>query len=97
MELTELGREYRATGELCREKAAQLRRELETEELGEMERLRARCRLCMVESMARDAIATGNYLANYYERKDAYASGKPVGERAGLSGAKEFYQSGKTR
>jgi hypothetical protein len=94
MNLSELAREYRATGLLCREKAAQLRRELEAEDMAEMERLRARCRLCMVESMARDAIATGNYLANYYGRKDAYAQGGSMGEGTELSGAAELLSSG---
>ena len=97
MELKELAREYRVTGEMCREKAALLRRELETSEMGETERMRARERLYMVETMARDAIATSNYLATYYERKDAYAAKKPVGEGAGISGAKEFYQFGAVR
>ena len=97
MDLKELAREYRATGEMCREKALLLRRRLESGGMSDTERLRARARLCMVESMARDAIATSNYLANYYGRKHAYAARKPVGEGAGIPGAEELYRSGEVR
>ena len=66
MKINELAKEYRASGEACRLRAQQLTEMLVTEEMGEMEKMRLRRRICILMAMARDAIATSKYLENYY-------------------------------
>ena len=66
MNLKELAMQYRSNGEACRIRAEQLTQLLKTEKLGEMERMRLRRRICILNTMARDAIATSKYLENYY-------------------------------
>jgi len=66
MDLTELAAQYRKSGELCRERCVELARSLKYDELSETQRLLLRRRITVVASMAREAIATSNYLARYY-------------------------------
>ncbi len=65
MRLEELAREYRESGLLCRQRAAEVELALE-EPMTETQRLRQRRRLAQLRTMARDAIAIANYLSRYY-------------------------------
>ncbi len=76
MTVAELSGEYRKSGELCRVRAEELGEKLKKEKMCEMDKLRLRRKIHMLSNMARDAIATSNYLENYYgdeknERKKA--------------------------
>lgn len=76
MTIAELSGEYRKSGELCRVRAEELSEKLKKEKMCEMDKLRLRRKIHMLSNMARDAIATSNYLENYYgdeknERKKA--------------------------
>ncbi|MEG1789962.1 MAG: hypothetical protein RR230_04815 [Oscillospiraceae bacterium] len=95
MNLKELAEEYIATGELCRNRAEELRRLLSGEALGETERLRLRRKICVINGMARDAVAVGNYLDHYYERKEVCIARKFVGEGTGIPGSTAIYQAGR--
>ena len=70
MNLNELSEQYRAGGEACRLRAAQLTEVLKTEKLPEMERMRLRRRICILMTMARESAATAKYLKNYYGDDD---------------------------
>ena len=76
MTIGELSGEYRKSGERCRGRAEELGEKLKKEKMCEMDKLRLRRKIHMLSNMARDAIATSNYLENYYgdeknERKKA--------------------------
>ena len=66
MELKQLGREYEHSARLCRERAAELRLALEGEKQTQSEYIALHRRITMLETMARQAAATGRYLLNYY-------------------------------
>lgn len=66
MTLNELSAQYRQSGEACRIRMRELETKLETEPMGETERLRLRRRIYIVGTMAQDAIATSRYLECYY-------------------------------
>ena len=66
MKLMELSEQYRESGLACRKRAAELRAQLGDEDMGETLRIRLLRRISILESMARDALATANYLKNYY-------------------------------
>lgn len=66
MNIEQLAKEYRASGEACRLRAQELSEVLLHEKMGEMEKMRLRRRICILNAMARDAIATSKYLENYY-------------------------------
>lgn len=66
MTLTELSAQYRESGEKCRRRVEELRLILETEPMSETERLILRRRIYIIAGMARQTIATSNYLKNYY-------------------------------
>ncbi len=95
MTLKELSAEYRQSGAACRARAAELRRRLEEERMGETQRLRLRRRVCVLASMARDAAATANYLEHYYERREVYERRQPMGREDGVSGSAAVYQAGR--
>lgn len=97
MDLEELSREYRRTGEMCRAALFRLREQEAREELSETERLRLRRRICVVAGMARDALALSNYLARYYEGRGAHADPGPMVAGGGLSGAAEISPAGGVR
>ena len=67
MKVTELAGEYKAAGQRCRERAAELRGNLNAKEMSESERIELRRRISVLDCMGRDAMATGKYLAHYYE------------------------------
>lgn len=69
MSLESLAAEYRETGEKCRAAARELRRG-EQLPMSETECLILRRRITLVSAMARELIATSNYLAHYYDRKE---------------------------
>ena len=66
-----LAQEYRQSGELCRERAAALERELRQRQrdatVGGMEIMRYRRRIATLRSMWRDCCATAAYLDHYYD------------------------------
>lgn len=66
MELKQLGREYEHSARLCRERTAELRLALEGETQTQSEYIALHRRITMLETMARQAAATGRYLLNYY-------------------------------
>ena len=66
MELKQLGREYMRSARLCRDRAAQLRRELDSARHSQSDYITLRRRMTMLEEMGRQAAATGRYLLNYY-------------------------------
>ena len=66
MTLSELSKEYRESGQKCRQRVDELRLVLDTEPMSETERLILRRRIYILETMARQTIATSNYLKNYY-------------------------------
>ena len=67
MKVTELAGEYKAAGLRCRERAAELRVRLKTAPMTDSERIELRRRISVLDSMGREAMATGKYLAHYYE------------------------------
>ena len=76
MTLKEMAAEYRMSGELCRTRIRELNEKLRTEKMCEMEKLRLRRRILLLETMLRDTMATAAYLENYYgddknERKES--------------------------
>ena len=72
MGIKELAVEYRENGEKCRRRSSELDELLRCCELTEMQRLTLRRRMAIIDAMARDAIATSNYLRVYYNgKKDA--------------------------
>jgi len=66
MNLSELSDEYRESGEKCRVRSAELQKLLRTKEMSETERLILRRRIYIISAMARESIATSNYLRGYY-------------------------------
>lgn len=84
MRIEQLSQEYRASGEACRRRAQELTEALMSEKMCEMERLRLRRRICMLNTMARDAIATSKYLENYYG-DDENGKNKHVCKGRGIS------------
>jgi len=76
MTLEEMAEQYRQTGENCRASLRRLYDELRGRDLSETERLLLKRRICLVESMTRDAYATSRYLANYYSSEDKKIGGK---------------------
>lgn len=70
MKIEELAVQYRESGEKCRRRHEELMQILRSEPMSETERLILRRRAYMIAAMAREAIATANYLSNYYGRKN---------------------------
>ncbi len=89
MTLKELSLEYRESGLVCKARADKLKPLLRAPELCEMERLRLRRRIYILEAMGKEAMATANYLKNYYgdEAYDDNRQGRRV------SGAEELPQA----
>jgi len=69
MDLWNLSVQYRESGEQIRARVRQLREEVD-QPMSETERLALRRRIVILSSMAREAIATSNYLRNYYTKKE---------------------------
>ena len=69
--LKRLAQEYRLSGELCRQRAVLLERDLRRRQregnMGGMELMRARRRIATLRSMWRDCSATAAYIDHYYE------------------------------
>ena len=70
MTLSEMSKEYRHSGELCRARLKELNDRLENTTMCEMDRLRLRRKTAMLETMLRDTVAISRYLENYYGGKD---------------------------
>lgn len=66
MDLFDLSVQYRDEGEKIRVRVRELR-EVVDKPMSETERLALRRRIVILSSMAREAIATSNYLRRYYE------------------------------
>ena len=66
MTIAELSGEYRKSGEVCRIRSEELETRLKREKMCEMDKMRLRRKISMLTNMARDAIATSQYLENYY-------------------------------
>ena len=68
--MKQLAQEYRVSGELCRERAVMLEREMRIRQregsMGGMEAMRLRRRIATLRSMWRDCSGTAAYLDNYY-------------------------------
>lgn len=69
MTLSEMAAEYRKSGELCRSRLVQLKKQIDDDSLSETERLLMRRKALVLETMVRDTIATSRYLENYYGGK----------------------------
>lgn len=69
MNLLELSRQYRLSGELCRERVALLKPRIADENISEQERLLLRRRVTILTAMARETIAISRLLEKYYEGK----------------------------
>lgn len=68
MDLLNLSVQYRESGEKIRVRVRQLKEEVD-KPMSETERLALRRRIIILTSMAREAIATSNYLRRYYEKE----------------------------
>ncbi len=66
MELSELATEYRISAAPLKERIAALQKQLKTEKMCEMERLRLRSRIDILYTMYRQTMATAGYLERYY-------------------------------
>lgn len=66
MDLLNLSIQYRDSGEKLRGRIRQLQAEVD-KPMSETERLALRRRIVILSSMARETIATSNYLQRYYE------------------------------
>ena len=86
MNLKELSAEYRKSGLACKNRADRLKPLLQSPEICEMERLRLRRRIYMLESMGREALATAKYLINYYGDDE----NAEYQQRRGISGLEEL-------
>lgn len=71
MTLRELSEEYREGANAVRQRVKELEAALHDPELTETQRLALRQRICILTSMARDAVATARYLHNYYNGEEA--------------------------
>lgn len=69
MKIEELAVQYRESGEKCRRRQMELKSIMLTAQMSETERLLLRRRIHMLGSMAREAMATSNYLKNYYGKR----------------------------
>jgi len=72
MSLKELSSQYRRSGELCRGYARRLEGRIAREPMSRKQLLELRRELAIVSSMAREAIATSNYLERYYDRRGVH-------------------------
>ncbi|MGI6014589.1 MAG: hypothetical protein ACOX7K_10030 [Oscillospiraceae bacterium] len=68
MDLLNLSVQYRNSGEKIRVRVRQLQEEV-NKPMSETERLALRRRIVILSSMARETIATSNYLQHYYEEE----------------------------
>ena len=71
MNLKELSRQYRESGECCRRQAEKIQAQLEDKRLSTKQKTVLHRQLNMVSTMARDAIATSNFLSGYYGKGEA--------------------------
>lgn len=69
MNLQELSKEYRQSGEVCYDRVKELKKKLSNCTESETVKLQLRREITILTSMARDCVATSNYLANYYRGK----------------------------
>lgn len=69
MTLEALSREYQISGQACKQRVRELEAALREPGVTETQRLILRRRITVLTGMARDAIATGRYLQNYYKRE----------------------------
>ena len=67
MNLEELSKQYRASGEACRVRAEALKHELRTARLNENGKRSLRVRIMHLEDMAASSTSTANFLARYYD------------------------------
>ncbi|MDR0951464.1 MAG: hypothetical protein LBM18_00875 [Oscillospiraceae bacterium] len=70
-ELIDLAVEYRASGERCKSVLRQLKSRLKNGQLRSEEELELRRRITLVTAMARECLATANYLRRYHERRQS--------------------------
>ena len=68
MDLLSLSVQYREGGEQIRGRVRQLKEEVH-KPMSETDRLALRRRIVILSSMAREAIATSNYLRHYYSEE----------------------------
>lgn len=68
-DLIELAAEYRKCGVACKKTLATLAERLKKENLKPEEEIETRRRITLVTAMARECLATSNYLVKYYERR----------------------------
>ena len=68
MTMIELAKEYRESGQLLKERIAELRLRLKTEKLCEMEKFRLRGRIDTLVRMERDVNEVAVVMERYYER-----------------------------
>jgi len=68
-DLIELAAEYRVCGLACKEALKKLSVRLHSENLREEETIEIRRRITLVTAMARECLATSNYLKKYDERR----------------------------
>jgi len=66
MKIIELSAQYRAGGEACYSRVAELKAHLSNDCVDETEKLLLRRRITLLTAMARETIETAKYLAAYY-------------------------------
>lgn len=69
MTLELLSEQYKASGQACKQRARALEAALEDPDITETERMLLRRRVCILMSMARDALETAGYLKHYYDEE----------------------------
>ncbi len=67
MNLQELSESYAHSSRLCRERAAELNRQVQDPGISETERLLMRRRICILLGMARETGGISRYLHTYYQ------------------------------
>ena len=69
MTLIELSKQYRQNAGIIKERVDMLKKQLETENLCQMDKLRLRVRIDRLLSIMRETNETALYLERYYDRK----------------------------
>lgn len=69
-DILELSAQYKISGVACRDKLKEINARLDRGPLRPGEAIELRRRKTMLTAMARDCIATSNYLKNYHERRE---------------------------
>lgn len=91
MTLNELSKQYRESGELCRRRALELTDFMRSTNQPESQKLVLQRRISVITTMARDAIATSNMLARYYDGSGGNKSGSEY-KGSGISGNEKVFE-----